>query len=108
MMLTVRRPHHLKVEEAGAWLQEQASDLLGIAGVRTVVVSRLGAAGGRWEGEFDWLLELELELELELDDGADPTSIVRDDVCASLLGDLRLLGMRPSLAVPREAWREER
>ncbi len=102
MMLTVRRPHHLKAEEARAWLQEQASNLIGISGVRTVVVSRLGAPGGRWEGAFDWLLEL------ELDEGADPTSIVRDEVCASLLGDLRLLGMRPSVAVPREAWREER
>jgi len=102
MMLTVRRPHHLKPEEARAWLQERASDLIGIAGVRTVVVSRVGAAVGRWAGGSDWLLEL------ELDAGADPTSIVRDEACVFLLGDLRLLGMRPSLAVPREAWREER
>jgi hypothetical protein len=99
LQLTVRRPYHLKPEEARDWLRAEAATLRGVEGVASMTVARLGAVGGRWASDGDWLIEL------ELDDDADPSAVVRSEACAVLLGDLRLLGMRPSLAVVREAWR---
>ena len=102
MLLTVRRPHHLKPEESLEWLRGEIDDLLSIAGVESMTLAKLGSAGGRWQGDYDWLIELELE------DDADPARVVRHEHCASLLGDLRLLGMRPSVVVLQEAWTKSR
>jgi hypothetical protein len=100
MLLTVRRPYHLKPEETLDWLNSEIGDLLGIAGVKSMTLAKLGSPGCRWQGDYDWLIELELQ------EDADPARIVRDEACAMLLGDLRLLGMRPSVAVVQEAWTE--
>jgi hypothetical protein len=102
MMLIVRRPFHLSPAEAELWLRDESAALLGVEGVERLTVARLGSASGRWNGDFDW------RIDLELSDESDPARIVRDGACAALLGDLRLLGMRPALSLVEDAWVAER
>ena len=77
-------PTHLSEDEAGAWVREQLGGVLG----EQAVLSRLERAGGRWCAPFDWLLEVAVP------DGAAAAADY-----AELLGDLRLLGMRPAAMV---------
>jgi hypothetical protein len=90
-MLFVRRPYHLSEDEADRWMRAQAAPLAGHAdGVNVSRLQNPAAGGG---GDWDWLIELECE---GVEDAA---RAARGDVLRSLVADLRLLGMRPSLVL---------
>jgi hypothetical protein len=61
--------------------------------VRSAALNRLANASRRWPLEWGWLIELEFE------DEQAAREAVADAPCAMLLGDLRLLGMRPTVAL---------
>jgi hypothetical protein len=89
----VTSPYHVHAEEAEGWLRGEAAALATAEGVRRVVLSPLGSPSVRLDDRWGWLLELDC-------DGSEGASrVVRDGAWTSLLGDLRLLGMRPLVAV---------
>jgi hypothetical protein len=88
-----RRPYHLSAEEADAWTCREAARLLEADGVARVELTRLHNASAHHPSPWDWLLEL------HLNDGVDGHACVEAPVCAEWLGDLRLLGMRPAVAL---------
>jgi len=101
LILLVQHPYHLSTEEAAEWLRTQAEEYSRTSGVRRVRVSRLSSLSLQFGREWDWMFELELEGE-----GA-PGREVRTEIAAGLLGDLRVLGMRSSVAlVEPAAWLE--
>lgn len=93
LLVLVRPPHHLDLEEAEDWLRQEVAPVTGSAGVRSAALSRLASASRRWTQEWGWLIELEFK------DAQAARAAVAEDACAMLLGDLRLLGMRPTVAV---------
>jgi hypothetical protein len=95
-MVLLQRPHHLSLDEGEAWLRNDAAALAGADGVRRATLGRLVGASRRWGPEWDWLIEL------DCDDHDAATRAVRGEAGALLLGDLRLLGMRPPLAIVAE------
>ena len=93
LVLLCRRPLRLAADDADQWLQSQVRCLLDdglVAGIRFVALSSASIAWGR---QWDHLIEIDLI------DGADPNEVVRTEACAGLLGDLRLLGMQPTVFV---------
>jgi hypothetical protein len=93
LLVLVNSPYHLRAEKAEPWLRGEAAALATVAGVRRAVLSPLGSPSVRPDDRWGWLLELDC-------DGAEGASrVVRDGAWTSLLGDLRLLGMRPLVAV---------
>ncbi|HEX2413845.1 MAG TPA: hypothetical protein VHJ37_01385 [Thermoleophilaceae bacterium] len=93
LMVLVSPPHHLGLEEAEHWLREELAPVTAGAGVRSAALSRLAAASRRWSQEWGWLIELEFE------DAQAAREAVAEDACRMLLGDLRLVGMRPTVAL---------
>jgi len=92
-MLLVRRPYHLSDEEADRWMRSEAKALTGVPDVERVEVSRLLSPAARDAREWDWLIELHFAR------AEDATRAARDEACRDLIGDLRLLGMRPRLVM---------
>jgi hypothetical protein len=92
-MLFVRRPYHLSQQEADRWLRAEAAPLAQAAAVMSVEVSQLRSPGARGASDWDWLIEMSFE------DADEAARAARDDACRDLVADLRLLGMRPSLAL---------
>jgi hypothetical protein len=87
------RPSRLSGDEAIAWLRratEQLGDGRDVTDLRLVELEHPSL---RWAGACDWMVEA------QLGDGVDPRRLVANDVWRDLLADLRLLGMRPTLAV---------
>ncbi len=93
LLLFARRPYHLSDAEADRWMRGQAASLVGITAVGSVDLSRLESPTVRGGADWDWLIEM------HLDRAEDAASAVSDPACRDLLGDLRLLGMQPSLAL---------
>ena len=91
--MLVQRPYHLTSEESEQWLRRQAEMLAAVAGVRGVDMTPLSSASLRFGREWDWLLEIHLQPDVN------PHDTVRSNACAGLLADLRLLGMRPAVAI---------
>jgi hypothetical protein len=96
LILLVHHPYHLGAQEAERWLREQASALLAADGVRRAGLSPVGSASVGAGDPSGWLIELDCDGP----EGADRT--VRSGAWTDLLGDLRLLGMRPMVAVVGE------
>ncbi len=92
-MIFWNRPQHLTVEEADAWVREELRRLTGIEGIARAELTRLTSASERHGRPHDWMLELHLAA------GAQASDCLGSQVCAEWLGDLRLLGMRPSVMV---------
>jgi hypothetical protein len=92
-MLFARRPYHLSQEEADRWMRTEAAPLAEAAAVRTVEVSQLRSPGAHTGDDWDWLIEMTFE------DADDAAQAAREHVCRDLVADMRLLGMRPSLAL---------
>jgi hypothetical protein len=88
------QPQHLSAEEAERWARDEVRALWAADAIRSMQLTRLGSASPRHGNEWSWLLELEV------------TGHVRECVergpCAEWLGDLRLLGMRPTVVVAAE------
>lgn len=93
LLVLVRPPHHLALDEAEDWLRQEIAPVTSAAGVRSGALSRLASASRRWSQEWGWLLELEFE------DAQAAREAVCGEACSMLLGDLRLLGMRPTVAL---------
>jgi hypothetical protein len=93
LILLVGPPYHLALEEAEDWLRGELLPVTGATGVRSAVLSRLSAASWRESAESGWLVELDFESA----DSARRTA--GDERWVALLGDLRLVGMRPTVAL---------
>ncbi len=92
-MVLVRPPRQLEVDEAEGWLRQELAPVIGAAGVRSAALSRLASASVHWSQDWGWLIEFDFET-AEHARGA-----VRESAWAMLLGDLRLLGMSPTVAL---------
>jgi hypothetical protein len=92
-MVLVRPPRQLELAEAEDWLRQQLASVVGAEGVRSVALSRLASASSRWSQDWGWLVEFEFET-AERARGA-----VGEAAWSMLLGDLRLLGMSPTVAL---------
>jgi hypothetical protein len=93
MILLCSRPRHLSSGDVTDALARALPGLAGGPHVAAVRMTPVRGASLRWSPMFDWLIEAELA------DGADPTVIVDSSAWRDALADLRLLGMRPSVAV---------
>ena len=93
LIVACERPDHLAEDEARAWLLREAGSLARSSGVERVELSALESARGEWDVGWDWLIEVQLA------DQTDGRTFVRQAAWVDLLGDLRLLGMRPTVAV---------
>jgi hypothetical protein len=92
-MLFVCRPYHLSDQEADGWMRSQAGAIADVEPVTRVEVSRLRSAAGGAGGSWDWMIEIHC-------DGAEAAGrAARAEALRDLVGDLRLLGMRPRLVL---------
>ena len=93
LVVLCERPMHLARDEAATWLQREAAEISAEDGIDSVEFTVLERAPLRWGQVRDWLIEIEL--------AGDPDrfALARGSRCATLLVDLRLLGMRPAVAV---------
>ncbi len=93
-LLVLVSPHRqLSPDEAEDWLRQEIAPVASGGGVRSAALSRLASASRRWSQQWGWLIELEFE------DAQAAREAVASDACAMLLGNLRLLGMRPTVAL---------
>jgi hypothetical protein len=93
LVVFVNSPYHLTPEEAEDWLRTEAAALARVDGVQRGVLSRLASPSEQWSDHWAWMIELDCDPP----DGAQRA--VRDRAWQLVLGDLRLLGMRPSVAL---------
>jgi hypothetical protein len=93
LIVLVGTPQHLRPEEADDWLRKEAAALTTAEGVRRAAISPLESPSLRWPTQWGWLIEL------DCDNPGGVDRATRDDAWTDLLGDLRLLGMRPTVAV---------
>ncbi len=93
LIVLCSRPVQLAPSEAESWLRDELGALLGDSAVTHVIVTTLASASAVRMRHCDFLIEVCLR------DGADPCGVVDAGTLSSLLGDFRLLGMRPSVAV---------
>ena len=92
ILLLCEQPPTLGSREAGAWLRDALAGLAraaGVAGVRLVALERAGRAPHPWE----WMARIDVH------DGTPPEDVVSSARFAELLGDLRVVGMRPELVI---------
>jgi hypothetical protein len=92
VLLIWNRPYHLSMAEAEAWTVAEVRRLTAVPGVRAVALARV-TGGERHLRAGDWLCELKLHA------GADGLHCLEHPACLEWLLDLRLLGMRPAVAV---------
>jgi hypothetical protein len=93
LMILWRRPHHLTADEVEQWTRRKLGRLIGLEAVRHAGLTRPRSASAARPREWDWMLEVHRA------QWADEEGFVEGDACAEWLGDLRLLGMRPSIIV---------
>jgi hypothetical protein len=93
LLVLCARPAHLTGDEADEWLRSEVRELLADHGVTRIDFVLLASASVAWGRQWDYLIEIDLR------DGTNPNALVRSPSCAGLLGDLRLLGMRPTVLV---------
>ena len=84
---------HLSPRAAEEWLREEVGKLLTGGAVTQIEVTMLGSASLGWGRRWDYLIAIDLRA------GCDAGILVDGAACAALLGDFRLLGMRPSVVV---------
>ena len=90
VMVLWQRPPALSAEEVAAWAQGEARRLLDGGEVRSACVRRLRRLADADASRYDWMLELDVPA----------PDVLRTGRVRELLGDLRMLGMRPLLVVP--------
>jgi hypothetical protein len=93
LVMMVRPPHHVRLEEAEDWLRGELGPVAEAQGVRCAAISRLRVASHRQALEWGWLVELGFE------DPDTARQVAGDGPWMELMGDLRLLGMRPTVAL---------
>ncbi len=85
----------VSADELDRWLEQQVRELRADAPHGTVRLSRLTEGRPGADLELGWLVELEL---------AEEEPLLAGDRLADALRDMRLLGLRPTLLAPRDAW----
>jgi hypothetical protein len=93
LLLFLRRPASLSDDEAAAWVREQAAPLAALAEVDSVELTRLTTPALMGGADCEWLIEMQCRRR------EDAAEVARLPACRDLVADLRLLGMRPRLAV---------
>jgi hypothetical protein len=93
LLVMVSPPRRLKVDEAESWLREELAPLVRVAGLRSAVLSRLAGASPFGGDAWGWLVEF------DFDTPECAREAVDEDAWALLLGDLRLVGMSPRVAL---------
>ena len=93
-MIFVERPRHISSAEAETWLEEQLHELVR-DGV-DVELKPLLSASLRFSESWAWMLEARCS------DAEAARETIRTGAGLALLADLRMLGMRPSVAVVEE------
>jgi hypothetical protein len=93
LLLFICRPALLSEEEAAAWVRDQAAPLATLPQVHRVELTRLRSPALVGGADCEWLIEMQCQGE------EDAARAARAPACRALVGDLRLLGMRPRLAV---------
>lgn len=91
-MIFVQHPRHVSTEEAESWLAKEFEALVG-NGVERVYLRRLRNPSLRFGETWAWMFELECR------DAEAACEAVRHGAGLMLLGDLRMLGMRPCVAL---------
>jgi hypothetical protein len=92
IIITGGQPQHLSPAEAQSWLRAEIESLHALPGVELAVLTQVSGSPGH-PRPWAWVCELHLAA------GADGTACVQHPVCSEWLMDLRLLGMRPAVAV---------
>ena len=82
-------------EELEGWLERQVEELRAKAPHAGVRLSRLTQSRPDAEVDVGWLIELDL---------AEDDPLLAGHRLADALRDMRLLGLQPTLLVPRGAW----
>jgi hypothetical protein len=85
----------VSADELDRWLEQQVRELRADAPHGTVRLSRLTQGRPGADLELGWLVELEL---------AEEEPLLAGDRLADALRDMRLLGLRPTLLAPHDAW----
>jgi hypothetical protein len=82
-------------DELEGWLEQQVDELRALAPHATLRLSRLTQGGPSTDLNIGWLVELEL---------ADGEPLLRGQLLADSLRDMRLLGLQPTLLARRDGW----
>jgi hypothetical protein len=91
-MVFVERPRHVTSEEAEAWLERELA-ALDSSGVDSIQLKRVLGASPRLCDTWSWMVQIDCR---DLDAAREA---VGNGPGMALLADLRLLGMRPSVAL---------
>jgi hypothetical protein len=92
VVITGSQPQHLSPAEAHAWLRAEVEGLHALPGVEFVVLTPVSGSA-RHPRPWAWMCELHLAADV------DAAGCVEHPVCSEWVMDLRLLGMRPAVAV---------
>ncbi len=92
LMIFVERPHHVTSDEAEAWLERELA-ALDSDGVDSIRLKRVVGASPRLCDTWSWMVQIDC---CDLDSAREA---VGSGPGMALLADLRLLGMRPSVAL---------
>jgi hypothetical protein len=93
LMLLAQRPPNTSCSDAEEWLRRQIATLSRAEGLESVALTRLASPSARWSRVWTWLIELDFAAR------EDACRAASDPAYTDLLGELRLLGMRPSLTM---------
>ena len=97
LMIFVERPRHVTSDEAEAWLERELA-ALDSNGVDRIRLKRVLGASPRLADTWSWMVQIDCR---DLDAARD--TIGKNGPGMALLADLRLLGMRPSVALVEDA-----
>ena len=95
-MIFVEHPRQVSTQEAEAWLERELEPLHG-DGIDRVRLRRLENGSLRFAQSWAFMIELECR------DAAAAREAMREGAGLTLLADLRLLGMRPSMALVEDS-----
>ena len=93
LVLLAESPPHLDGDQTEAWLRKELDALVGKPGVLRISLSRLESVSLRFARSWDWLIEMECAA------AEDAVRATTNSAFRDLYGDLRLIGMRPALAL---------
>ncbi len=93
LMIFVEHPRHVTSEEAEAWLERELA-ALDSNGVDSIRLKRVVGASPRLCDTWSWMVQIDCR---DLD--AAREALGKNGPGMALLADLRLLGMRPSVAL---------
>jgi hypothetical protein len=92
LMIFVERPRHVGSDEAESWLEHELAAFDG-NGVARIQLKRLVSGSLRFAETWSWMVQI------DCDDVEAARDALGNGPAMMLLGDLRLLGMRPSVAL---------